>query len=105
MLYPILVFAQTEATRPRFSWTNVQEDNGIAIAIVGMVIVFLALTLISLFIAVLPNLLKTLEPILPQSSHSVPSLAESTPVDEEMVVAAIGIRRLHNPFMTHTAVT
>ena len=56
-----------------------------------MLIVFTVLSLISLFIGFLPHILKALSPYLPQSSHVAPSPAESTVVDEEMVVAAIGM--------------
>jgi hypothetical protein len=91
VLYRIIILAQAESSRQAFRWSNVQEDNGIAIALVGLVIVFTALTLISLFIGFLPRILKALFPYLPQSTHVAPSPAESTAVDEEMVVAAIGL--------------
>ena len=90
MLYRIVILAQASERLP-FRWSNVQEDNGIAIAIVGLLIVFTALSLITLFIGYLPNVLKALAPYLPQSTHVAPSPAESTVVDEEMVVAAIGM--------------
>ena len=91
MLYRIVILAESASERVAFRWSNVQEDNGVAIAIVGLLIVFTALTLISLFIGFLPRILKAISPFLPQSTHVAPSPAESTAVDEEMVVAAIGL--------------
>jgi len=75
-----------------FRWANVSEGNAIAIAITGMVIVFTALTLISVFIAVLPKLLSAIEPYLPavEGHHHAPTTAERFPTDEEKIVAAIG---------------
>lgn len=87
----MVILAQAASERPAFRWSNVQEDNGIAISLIGMLIVFTALGLITLFIGYLPHILKALSPYLPQSTHVAPSPAESTVVDEEMVVAAIGM--------------
>ena len=74
------------------SWKNVSDNDGVAIAITGMIIVFLALVLISLFIAALPHILGKLEPFLPKLEHhqSPQTAAESLPTDEEKIVAAIG---------------
>jgi len=77
---------------PPFRWANVSEGNAIAIAITGMLIVFTALTLISVFIAALPKILSAIEPYLPtaEDHHDAPTAAESLPTDEEKIVAAIG---------------
>ena len=77
---------------PPFRWANVSEGNAIAIAITGMLIVFTALALISVFIAVLPKLLSAIETYLPavKDHHRAPTTAESPPSDEEKIVAAIG---------------
>jgi len=77
---------------PPFRWANVSEGNAIAIAITGMLIVFTALTLISVFIAALPKILSAIEPYLPaaEDHHDAPTTAESLPTDEEKIVAAIG---------------
>jgi oxaloacetate decarboxylase gamma subunit len=73
------------------SWENVEKGEGIAIAITGMLIVFLALVLISTFVASLPFVLNKLEPYLPHIEHHSPqTVAESLPTDEEKIVAAIG---------------
>ena len=86
-----LAQAAEKATR-LYGWANVQEQQGVAISIVGLSIVFSALVLVSLFIAVLPWILDKLSPWLPHvdESHDSPSIAESTGDDEKMVVAAIG---------------
>ncbi len=77
---------------PPFRWANVSEGNAIAIAITGMLIVFTALTLISVFIVALPKILSAIEPYLPavEDHHHAPTTAESLPTDEEKIVAAIG---------------
>ncbi len=48
---------------PPFRWANVSDGNAIAIAITGMLIVFTALTLISVFIAALPRILSASAPM------------------------------------------
>jgi len=76
---------------PPFRWANVSEGNAFAIAITGMLIVFTALALISVFIAALPRILSALEPYLPAvKDHHAPTAAESLPTDEEKIVVAIG---------------
>jgi Na+-transporting methylmalonyl-CoA/oxaloacetate decarboxylase gamma subunit len=76
-----------------FQWSNVTDGNGIAIAITGMFIVFVALLLISSTIAALPHILSVIDPYLPvvEHQHQAPSPIESLPADEERVVAAIGM--------------
>lgn len=74
-------------------WRAITENQGFAIAITGMTIVFVALTLITCFIAALPHLLEALSPYLPSfdSHHSAqPSNPERTQNEEERIVAAIG---------------
>ncbi len=70
----------------------ISEGAGVSIAVTGMLIVFFALVIISLFIGLLPVVLTGLGPILPRlESHSQPpSAAERTPADDEKLVAAIG---------------
>ncbi len=74
-------------------WHNVVEGDGIAIAITGMLIVFVALVLIAGAIAALPKILAVLDPILPVADHHhhAPTPSERVPADEEKVVAAIGM--------------
>jgi Na+-transporting methylmalonyl-CoA/oxaloacetate decarboxylase gamma subunit len=44
-----------------FSFQNILNENGITISIIGMLIVFLSLTLISLFIKYLPKILQVID--------------------------------------------
>ena len=82
----ISLFAQTTG------FEAISQGQGVSISVTGMLIVFLALTLISLFIRLLPTILEWLEPILPRlESHTdSPSVEEQLPTDEERIVAAIG---------------
>jgi len=70
----------------------ISEGKGFSISVTGMLIVFFALTIISLFIRLLPVVLDLLEPILPRlESHTQPpTAAERLPTDNEKIVAAIG---------------
>ena len=70
----------------------ISRGNGVSIAITGMLIVFVALTVISLFIRMLPEILAWLGPILPKlEPHGhPPTVAEQLPLDNERIVAAIG---------------
>ncbi len=70
----------------------ISEAEGVSIAVTGMLIVFFALVIISLFIRLLPVLLGLMEPILPRlESHTQPpSAAERLPAENEKLVAAIG---------------
>ena len=81
-----LTFAQTTG------FQAITEGKGVSIAITGMLIVFFALAIISLFIRLLPVILGILEPILPRlESHAQPPTpAERLPADKQRMVAAIG---------------
>jgi len=69
----------------------IRDANGFGIAITGMLIVFTALSIISLFIRFLPILLEYLDPYLPQvTTHHAPSVAERMPSEDQRIVAAIG---------------
>jgi len=90
------LFAQTTG------FEAISAGEGLSIAATGMLIVFFALVIISLFIRLLPIVLDMLEPILPRlESHAhssgvaasgvaAPSVAEQLPIDKEKIVAAIG---------------
>ena len=74
-----LVLAQTLSTR------------GIAIAMTGMVIVFAALVLVTLFISVLPGLVAISQKIVPEvQDRHVPEADSRTLSPNHSVVAAIG---------------
>lgn len=74
-----------------FQPSNIVEHDGVAIAIIGMFIVFFALSLISLFIAQLPTMLAFLNEYLPPEPEPYvsPIRAPRTvePADEEVAVA------------------
>ena len=78
-------------------WQAIIDGNGLGVAVTGMLIVFTALTLITLFIAALPKMLHAMGPYLPElATHTEPlSDAERLLADEEQVIAAIG-------FVLHT---
>lgn len=75
------------------SFQNVIDGNGIGIAVTGLSIVFVALALISTFIALVPLALDKLSVVLPpERDHQPPSpslTARPEQLDEE-IVAAIG---------------
>ncbi len=67
---------------------NILDGHGIEIAIIGMLVVFTALTLISAFISLLPSILRIVNFIYPiKDSLSLPDRSD-TPKDE--ILAAIG---------------
>ena len=70
----------------------ISRANGVSIAVTGMLIVFFALTIITVFIRLLPLMLARFEPYLPrlESHGQPPTAAERLPVDNEKIVAAIG---------------
>jgi len=70
----------------------ISEGQGVSISVTGMLIVFSALAIISLFIRLLPVMLSLLGPILPNlEPHAQPAtVAEQMPSDREKIVAAIG---------------
>ena len=67
---------------------NVINGNGVTIAVVEILIVFLALTIISLSIALLPKALPLLERLFPEEHHHN-SPAPSQAADHDKVLAAI----------------
>jgi Na+-transporting methylmalonyl-CoA/oxaloacetate decarboxylase gamma subunit len=67
---------------------NIVEGQGVDIAITGMLIVFLALGLITLFIAFLPNLLNVLAKIFPHKAAA--DVSGKFAAEEDNVLAAIG---------------
>jgi len=72
-----------------FSIQNITNGDGISLAITGMVIVFIALSIISTFIALLPKVLPVLESILPEG-HSHHGPTKKAAKDDGEVLAAIG---------------
>gem|GEM_PF-831685 len=92
-LSPLAILLLAQNTEPPTTgFQAISDSNGVSIAITGMLIVFVALAIISLFIRLLPVMLAWLEPILPElESHGhAPSVAQQLPADNEKIVAAIG---------------
>ncbi len=70
---------------------NIAKGQGITIAVMGMLIVFTALLLVSLSIAILPKVLDLLSGILPAESPLVPTASSAKASDDGEVLAAIGL--------------
>tara|TARA_B100000315_G_scaffold81231_1_gene74476 strand:+ start:18532 stop:18807 length:276 start_codon:yes stop_codon:yes gene_type:complete len=67
---------------------KIVEGQGVDIAITGMLIVFIALGLITLFIAFLPNILKVIAIVFPHKTAT--GLTGEFASEEDNVLAAIG---------------
>lgn len=67
---------------------NILDGRGIEISIIGMLVVFTALTLISAFISLLPYVLRIVNLIYPVKDSGFQLKCSETPEDE--VLAAIG---------------
>ena len=79
-----------------FNVQNIIDGQGISIAITGMVIVFFALTMISLFIAALPRILARVEKRWPESQgHHAPQTSAPPAGVTDDVVAAIAVALHH----------
>ncbi len=77
-----------------FDVQNIIDGQGISIAITGMVIVFFALSLISLFIAALPRILNRVALVWPEpEEHNGYGSASPQAPDavSDEIVAAIGV--------------
>jgi len=74
-------------------------EEGLSIAATGMLIVMLALTFISLFIAALPRILAAVAKVYPEpvERHAKRTHPEGSVADDEAVLAAIGFV-LHTEF-------
>jgi Na+-transporting methylmalonyl-CoA/oxaloacetate decarboxylase gamma subunit len=67
---------------------NILDGHGLEISIIGMLVVFTALTLISSFISLLPSVLRVVNFIYPIKDSS--SLSERSDIPKDEVLAAIG---------------
>lgn len=79
-----------------WSLSNISDNNGLGVAITGMLVVFAALAFISLAIALLPRLLEVVEEFFPspKAPEPAPSRAakqKATSPDDAVLVAAIGL--------------
>ena len=77
-------------------FSRILNGEGIAIAATGMVIVFTALLLITLFISALPHILEVVGKVLPEvSDRHAPQDHPESLLPDEAVLAALG-------FVLHT---
>ena len=79
-----------------FSWDNVVAGNGISLSVTGMSIVFVALILVSMYIALLPKIAAFFNKIIPPSAHHSGPVANAPapqlktgPSEAEIVAAAV----------------
>ena len=72
-----------------FSYQNIIAGDGFGLAFAGMTIVFTALVLVSIFIAVLPKVLVVLNRLIPEVHHHT-AAPQQREASDETVVAAIG---------------
>ena len=68
---------------------NIWDNNGIGIALTGMTIVFAALTMISVFISLLPKVLDAFSLVLPPEPEPQLAAQPESSGDEE-IAAVIG---------------
>ena len=78
-----------------FSVKKIVEGNGLAISITGMLIVFTALLSITIFLILLPKILKIVEKYYPETDHGLPIEMDRVE-DRKKLVAAIGYVLLKN---------
>ncbi len=79
-------------THVHFSFQQVLDGNGIAITITGMLIVFFALTLITLYLIYLPKFLQLLDKWIPHKEESpmVADAPQTQPSFSPELAAVIG---------------
>ena len=73
---------------------NIDQAQGWGIAATGLIIVFVALTMISVFIKLLPRAMGVLDTVFPEDHHGHGAPAKKAAADEE-VIAAIGFALHH----------
>jgi len=78
------------------SFQSLIDSDGIVIAVTGMMIVFVALIMLSLFIKVLPIILNVISRWVPEiespHGHAADSIeADDHPGEEDEILAAIGV--------------
>ncbi len=81
-----------------FDLQNIADGQGVSIAITGMVIVFFALSVISLFIAALPRILVKVAKRWPEKESHQASASVARPAVEGLsgeLVAALGMALHH----------
>jgi len=81
--------AEALTERPDMGFDNIWDNDGLGIAITGLSIVFVALTLISIFIALLPRVLETFAFLLP-AEHPTHAPVVRRTADNEKIAVAVG---------------
>ncbi len=72
-----------------FGIQHILDAQGFTVAITGMLIVFAALTIISIFISLLPKLVVLLANVFPEGHHHAVQ-DKATKKDDDKLLAAIG---------------
>lgn len=72
-----------------FGIQNIRDAQGFTVAITGMLIVFAALAIISIFIALLPKVVVLLSNVFPEKHHHGVQ-GKITKKDDDKLLAAIG---------------
>ena len=73
-----------------FNYQNIIAGQGFQLAFAGMTIVFTALVLVSIFIALLPKVLVVLNRLIPEVHHHTAAPKQRETGDETAIAAAIG---------------
>ena len=87
----------------QLNWQPLLEDHGIPLAIMGLTVVFAALTLLRIFIGLLPRVMRVLEHYFPEHEETSPAvvLSEATegklPDELVAVIAAAVAATIHKP--------
>lgn len=80
---------------------NISEASGFSLALMGMAVVFFALSLVSGFIALLPRVLGALEHRFPETmapgAQATVTLASRSAADEALVAAVVASVVHHRP--------
>lgn len=71
-----------------FSYQNVLDGQGFALALTGMTIVFTALSMVSAFIALLPRVLVFVNRYIPEVHHHAAPKARSRQGGDDAAIAA-----------------
>ncbi len=92
IVMPLPLLAQeTSEELFRFQVEPLWEDHGIPLAIMGVVVVFAALVLVSTFIRFLPRIMSVVDTLFPQEKPAPPSPAPPAPAGDEIPEEMIAV--------------
>jgi sodium pump decarboxylase gamma subunit len=74
-----------------FTWEPLFEDYGIPLAVMGMLVVFVALVLLVIFLTILPRVLEWVPAKSPRRAACLPAVAEDELSEETLVVIAAAV--------------